>query len=190
MTIDDSALIHARTPYDPQKAREYYLRTRKLKGRRTARVVEPKGNGRPHAVAVPAHKKSSKGRNAELMAQKAALEKRLDRLRDILAQKVKAAKRRSGVEDKSPKKSSQEKAAKSERGKNDKPLTAAEKHKKAAKARADYKKEHGGDKGDSVSNEIAQLKKQIADIKARIAAAIQDAQKQHQSTHQTAPKGR
>lgn len=31
---DGSPLMHGRRPYDPAKAREYYLRTRKLKGRR------------------------------------------------------------------------------------------------------------------------------------------------------------
>ena len=181
---DDSALLHARAPYDPAKAREYYLRTRKLKGRRSVRVVAPKGKGRPHAVPVPVKKSN---RQAELKAERAALEKRLDRLRDILAQKVKAAKSRSGVEDHS-KKSSREKAAKDQRGKNDKPLTASEKRQKADKAREDYKKEHGST---SVSQEIADLRKQIADIRARIDAAIKDAQQQHRkSTHQTASKGR
>lgn len=191
MTPDDSALIHGRQPYDAAKAREYYLRTRKLKGRRPARIVAPKGNGRPHAVPVP-HKKSS--RQAELKAQRAALEKRLDRLRDILAQKVKAAKARSGV--KTPvKKTPHQKAATKERGKNDKPLTAAEKHKKAAEARAAYKKHGGGDgKGGgqdtTVQQDIAQLRKQIADIRARIDAAIKDAQAKHKPTHQTASRGR
>lgn len=187
MTPDDSALIHGRAPYDPAKAREYYLRTRKLKGRRTPRLVAPKGNGRPHAV--PVHVKKS-SRQAELKAERAALEKRLDRLRDILAKKVKAAKARSGV--KAPEhKTSQQKAATKERGKNDKPLTASQKHEKAAKARADYKKEHGDSgKDTNVQQDIASLRKQIADIRARIDAAIKDAQANHKSTHQTASRGR
>lgn len=42
--IDDFILQHATTPkrvYDPVKAREYYLRTRKLKGRQTAKFSKP-----------------------------------------------------------------------------------------------------------------------------------------------------
>ena len=189
MPIDDSDLIHARAAYDPAKAREYYLRTRKLKGRRPARLVAPKGGNRPHAV--PVHAKKS-NRAAELHAQRLALEKRLDQLRDILAAKVRAAKKRSGIETPTHKKasSSKESAAKKTRGSNSKPLSASEKREKAAKARADYKKEHHGDKKSSDAQEIVKLRKQIADIRARIDAAIKDAQKKHKSTHQTASKGR
>jgi len=182
MTVpDDSSLLHARAPYDPAKAREYYLRTRKLKGRRRARVVAPKAVGRPHAVPVHTKKRTSAN---ELQAQREALERRLDQLRDILAQKVKEAKRRSGIKDTTVHKTSREKAASSKSKSHEKPLTAAQKREKAKKAREDYKPK-------SDAQEIVQLREQIADIRAKIAAAIKDAQEQHRkSTHQTAPKGR
>jgi hypothetical protein len=39
---DGTVLMHAKRPYDPVKAREYYLRTRKLKGRKkTAAQKDP-----------------------------------------------------------------------------------------------------------------------------------------------------
>jgi len=38
---DGTTLMHGPAPYDPVKAREYYLRTRKLKGRKKAAVVVP-----------------------------------------------------------------------------------------------------------------------------------------------------
>lgn len=38
---DGTILIHARTPYDPVKAHQYYLRTRKLKGRKVGRSAAP-----------------------------------------------------------------------------------------------------------------------------------------------------
>lgn len=38
---DGTILMHGRTPYDPVKAHEYYMRTRKLKGRKKAAAVVP-----------------------------------------------------------------------------------------------------------------------------------------------------
>ena len=40
-----SVLMHDRSPYDPKKAHEYYLRTRKLKGRKKG-VTQPAPAGR------------------------------------------------------------------------------------------------------------------------------------------------
>lgn len=184
MVPDDSALIHGRV-YDSAKARAYYLRTRQLKGRRSVRVVQPKGPGRPHAVPLSSKRRSA--RQAELNAQKAALEKRLTRLRDILAQKVKAAKARSGVKDTHPK-NPVNTAAKNEVNKKNTPLTVKQKRDKTVAAKKQYQKDHGG--GTSTSTEIDILKRQIADIRAKIQAAIKDAQKSYTSTHQTASKGR
>jgi len=53
--IDDSALLHRDPDYDPVKAHEYYIRTRKLKGRQVAPLEEktsrPKRKTSPEAVA-------------------------------------------------------------------------------------------------------------------------------------------
>lgn len=38
---DGTTLMHGKRPYDPVKAREYYLKTRKLKGRRKGSVAPP-----------------------------------------------------------------------------------------------------------------------------------------------------
>lgn len=38
---DGTVLMHGSQPYDPKKAREYYLRTRKLKGRKKGKGVDP-----------------------------------------------------------------------------------------------------------------------------------------------------
>lgn len=182
MTVpDDSALLHARAAYDPAKARDYYLRTRQLKGRRPARVVAPKGPNSP--TAVPVASKRRHPPKKDFKAERAALERRLNRLRDILAQKVKEAKARSGVQAPVKHTPKGNAAKNSPSNKNSKPLTAHQQHVKNAKARADYKPQ-------SESQEIKQLRKQIADIRAKIDAAIKDAQANHKSTHQTASKGR
>jgi len=38
---DGTTLMHGKKPYDPRKAREYYLRTRKLKGRQPGKGPDP-----------------------------------------------------------------------------------------------------------------------------------------------------
>lgn len=42
---DGTILMHGRAPYDPVKAHEYYMRTRKLKGRRKGAVQLPPAIG-------------------------------------------------------------------------------------------------------------------------------------------------
>ena len=184
MTVDDSALLsHARV-YDPAKARAYYLRTRHLKGRRPAGSTPPSG-GRPQSGGgTSAHIRAS--RRAELQAQKAALEKRLDRLREVLAEKVKAAKLRSGIKE-TPKKDPKEAADTNSKNKKGKPLTAKQKADKRKASKEQYEKE----KGTTLSQDVQQLQDQIKDIRAKIESAIKDArQKSARSQSQTASKGR
>lgn len=181
--IDDSSLFHG--TYDPVKAREYYLRTRKLKGRKkgsspptaTKQVAK-----RPAISTVPAGPKpnraNTKSRQAELRAQKEALEKRLDRLREVLAQLVEAAKKRSGGDpnkkdekDKAPE-TKIDKADRNKDEKSKKPLTAKQKADKAKKAKEAYEKENPN----TLSQDVDVLREQVADIQARIKQALADAQ--------------
>lgn len=184
--IDDSELFHAGA-YDPAKAREYYLRTRKLKGKRptTATLVGPGRGGRRPTKGVgrvggKANRSNTKSRRAELLAQKKALEKRLDRLREVLAQRVKEAKGRSGVA-KKPKKDEKGSAPETQVDKADrnssekgKPLTSKQKSEKAKKAKEAYEKEHPN----TLSEDVDILKEQIKDIQAKIKKTIADAQAQ------------
>jgi len=182
---NDPVLIHGRA-YDPAKAHEYYLRNRKLKGRNKGSTDSSSpGGSRPRASSTAGRRQSSK--HARLEAEKAALENRLERLRDVLAQLVEAAKKRSGVETKPTKKNSPDKKSSQKESKKDSKLSVSEKKEKAEKAREEYQKEHGM----STSQEVQQLQGQIADIRAQIQAAIQDArQKSSQRKPQTASKGR
>jgi len=170
--------------YDPAKARAYYLRTRQLKGRRptTAAVALPgRGGRRPVRPASGSAKVSPSSRQAELRAQKEALEKRLDRLQEVLREAVAQAKSRSGVKpppkeaaaktaEKSPAKKS---ASSKESGKKDAPLTTSEKREKARKAKEDYQKSGGGS---SLSQDVTVLQRQVKDIRKKIEAALDDAQ--------------
>jgi hypothetical protein len=141
-------------------------------------------NGQVRAAPV---KTTGASKREKLKAQQAALEARLDRLRDILAQKVEDAKGRSGIESKTTAAKSKDAATKTESTKDDKPLTESQKKEKAEKARETYEKENGP----NLSQEVAQLQRQIQDIRAQIQEAIEDARnRSSQSKLQTASKGR
>lgn len=177
--IDDSALFHG--GYDPVKARAYYLRTRKLKGRKasTADVPSPvRGVEKPPGSAVikgsKVNRANTKSRQAELLAQKERLEKRLDRLREILAQLVIAAKSRSGVKKPDSKDAAPEtQTDKADRNSDEKSkrLTPSQKTAKAKQAKEAYEKEHPN----SLSTNVDILKEQVKDIQNQIQSAIADA---------------
>ena len=74
---DGTTLIHEGRPYDPVKAHEYYLRTRKLKGRKKG-SAKTASETRPMAkVDTPAAKAR---RRQELAARISALEEKLKKV--------------------------------------------------------------------------------------------------------------
>jgi len=121
--------MHASAPYDPKKAHEYYLRTRKLKGRKkgasqplaTARV----GTTKTAPKIVPKHTQIE-----QLSPQQKA------ELRAYAAQRVQAAQQKVTELNKKLKEAMAE-AKKSA----DKKPTAADKHEKAREAKK-YRQEH------------------------------------------------
>lgn len=181
MTIDDSSLFHG--TYDPVKAREYYLRTRELKGRTKGSqapapsktpAVRPNNQPRPRGRKV--QNNEAKKRRAEIEAKKAELEKRLDRLMEILREKVKAAKQlNSSAQPKSKvsgKDSSSKSTTSSRSEKRDrKPETASQKRARAKKAKEAYEKENPA----ALSQDIEILQEQIKDIRAKIKQATEEA---------------
>lgn len=184
--IDDSALFHG--AYDAEKARAYYLRTRKLKGRRpsTATPTSPGRGGRPAAATAGGGKpnrSNTKSRRAELLAQKEALEKRLDRLREVLAKRVKEAKATSNKNAPKSKKIEKDVAPETktdvaDRGTDEKSkkLTSAQKSTKAKKAKDAYEKEHPN----TLSSQVEVLQLQVQDIRTKIQKAISDAHPEKQ----------
>jgi len=199
----ENVLAHA-TVYDPQKAREYYLRTRQLKGRRPAASQATIGR------AASSHDTGNEGKNArpksnaemrasrrrQLEAEKAKLERRIEELKNALESLVRQAKRRAGIsasEDKQKDSDPKEQADRNTRDKKDKPLTEKQKADKRKASKEQYEKE----KGMTLSREVEALRDQAKDIRAKLEVAIADAQKhqkkpraQFQSTTQTASNSR
>lgn len=187
-------LIH-RSVYDPVKAREYYLRTRKLKGRQpgssetmSRAEFNKVATGNEGTYARPSNTAEMRAsRRKKLLAEKAKLERRIQELQNALDLLVEAAKKRAGVKpDKQDKKSPEdptETAAKNEKGKKDKPLTEAEKRKKREASREAYAKENHT----SLAQDVQTLHKQVKDIRAKLEQAVADARrKSSQSNHATA----
>lgn len=151
--------------YDPVAAREYYLRTRELKGRTKGSSVEPESVRVANKASAEAEAKKQEvssdrsERQAQLKAQLEELEIRVDQLNAAIKKAKRAAMSRAGVSEdtlarmitaevKSPG-SSKGIGAKDEKGSDsdsgssdDKPKTAAEKKKAAKAAKEKYDEEN------------------------------------------------
>jgi hypothetical protein len=137
---DGTILMHGAAPYDPVKAHEYYIRTRKLKGRNKGTTMPPVVKRQPVVSKGPAGSFSvtlGSGRTIHLSAQQ------------LNEQKAFAAKRVHDIQDriktlteKLHKSKSAAKKRESTRKRNaNKPQTAAEKA-KAARDAKQYRAKH------------------------------------------------
>lgn len=149
--------------YDPVKRREYYLKNRQLKGRASPRKDQPVRVPRPKPAVKPAPNRQQRQeeRRRQIQAQVEALKARLKKLREALAELVKAAKARSGV--KTPAK---KQAGKKDSGKKTaaKP-TPKQKADAAKKAKEYYEK----NKDKLLADEVKSLTAKIKTIQERIA---------------------
>jgi hypothetical protein len=157
--------------YDPAKAHAYYIKTRQLKGRQPG-AAKPVAVTRPGAkvvpttqpkktVAKPAAKKSTKQLKTEANAAVAALQAKLTKLKNVLAELTKQAQARSGVTTATA--TAKKSAAKP------KPQTAAEK-KAAADAHAYYEAHKSKTKASTPAEQEKQLHAQIKQVEAQIKA--------------------
>ena len=167
MSPEEILLMHGETPYDPAKAHEYYLRTRELKGRQKG--AEQETSGRSGGKVIPLSSKAPPKKKTALKseARAAELQKRLTRLRKVLAELVKQAKGRSGVSSKDKKDS----GGSGKSGGASK-LSATEKR-EAAKRSKEYYKKHKDDAPDvkELKAKIEEVKKKIKEMRAELAAA-------------------
>lgn len=182
--LERESLTHV---YDPQKAHEYYLKNRELKGRkpgqgdmsgglRTGASSDPRTGKTRDQIAKAARTKQRK----EMAAQIKGLEERLNKLEALIK---KREQEESSTDRKS--KAKKERAAKEK----DKPKTAAEKA-EAARENEKYRDKHkqelknkskkdgsgGGKKGkDSKTKKhsVSELKSLVTKVKGQLAVAKQ-----------------
>lgn len=167
-TVDDvieDALMHA---YDPQKAHEYYLRVRELKGRQPGHADPLKGRPTAHHPPPPTHSQISPALQAQINSIKSRLAQLQARLRELLANKQKTAK-------KSDHKTA---AEKSKDARESKKYRDAHKSELAQKAKKAASKSGGGSKPSSISSmtetEVrAAISRAHSDLQAAVAKARQ-----------------
>lgn len=161
----DFILAHA-AEYDPRKRREYYLRTRRLKGRQTGSKVTPAGS--PGRVVPPSNAARLKQARAQRIAELKARLERLEAVLDALMQQVKA-KREGSAKGTSPTKSSSSTSS----GGSDRKLTAKQKREAAERSKKyrEENKEQKSETAEQIEAKIANVRQKIAEMKAQIAEA-------------------
>lgn len=181
--ILEHGLLHG-ADYDPVKAREYYLRTRELKGRQKGAQESSNSIPRGSREATPSNRGPAKAkpkapvkkavspalqRRRDTQERIDQINARLDALREVLRKLVEQAKTRSGVDPKTvPSKSATKKATSAGSEK----LTAAQKKEAAKKAKERYEKDHG--KKESLTSQEKALQAQVKDVQKKIAKARKD----------------
>lgn len=162
--------------YDPVKAHQYYLRTRKLKGRRKGRAETPVGRVVKTALTSPAGKKPvSNNPQLQRQRQQAAarvdtLRKKLSELNTRLKEKMAEARETERKEKKGPSSSEKREAAersKDWRAKNQQKVKQQEKQRAAKeKNQPETKKSGGGE--DSIEG----IRTAITNVKAALDKAV------------------
>lgn len=184
----DSAEDILKHEYDPAKAREYYLRTRKLKGRHKG-VEKPSSPRSSKPVLTAAQVRAKKAANNERLKKIAEarvnrLKARLAKLEKVLDELVKQAKARSGIDSKS-------KTTPKADPKNAKPLTVAQKREAAKRAKERRDKE--GDpslsaQAKELDAKIKKVRERISKMRAQIAASKKRIQAKAKSDAKTKSK--
>ncbi|QJD49597.1 hypothetical protein HWD32_gp19 [Gordonia phage Secretariat] len=177
--------------YDPVKAREYYLRTRELKGRKPA-AAKPVGKGRDAAARAQAAKQKlaaeRKAKRQKLQAKLKELETRLDQLNRAIKQAKIAAMRRAGnvsedtlnrmitQELKSPgsskgmKDSKEKKGEKAEGDEKPQKKTAAQKREAAEYAKEKYEEENPKTGNEALQEKVDKTAERIEKLQKRVEA--------------------
>lgn len=152
--------------YDPVKRREYYLKNRELKGRKPRLTDDSVGHLVRGKVVVAKKPKKPKQTPAQkrkaVAANLEALKGRLERLREVLRELVKAAKGRSGAKDE-------------DKHKKREPSKQTAKQKADAKKRSkEYYDKHKGTPEAQVKEiqaKIKEIQAKIADLRAKLASS-------------------
>jgi hypothetical protein len=161
---DGTILMHGRTPYDPVKAHEYYIRTRQLKGRK---------KGSPTFSVRKTSGKTVTLTSRELTEQRAYAAKRINDIKLKLAElnaklsvamrEARDKKAKSGREAKKPPTA----AEKSEAARESKKYRAKNQQKLANKRKSAARTEKSTE-----TDPVKALQTRVGEIKKRLSAAV------------------
>ena len=166
--------------YDAEKAHDYYLRTRELKGRQSATVEEPATvrktttiakTVQPKAAPKMVSKPTPEQRRAAISAQVEALRNKLAALKEVLAELVAQAKARAGVEPEP------EVAKKDPRATSDNPRKLTPEQKADAAQRSKEWREANPDKAmdqdaDKLARQVEAVEKKIQEMREKLSTVI------------------
>lgn len=162
--------------YDPIKAKAYYERTKKLKGRKKGRALPTTGGRQPsRALAnVPKAPVKKAAPASKRMAELRARLSRLEQVLDDMTARVEAAKARSGIASPTKKAADVKKSAEStSKGSSDKTSAQKKADNKAARDRYEKnKKPETSKQAQSVQDEIEEVQKKIAEARQELQAAL------------------
>lgn len=173
--------------YDPAKAREYYLRTRELKGRKKGMEVVGEGRAPAQPPAAAPVKKPSGDRKAILKDRLG----RLEQILDDLTARVEAAKARSGITTPTKKTAEAEKSKDPSTPAKEKTSSQKKKDAKAAAERYEKNKTAETSKdAQAVQDEIEEVQKAIAEAREELSKALALAKQKASSSKPKAAAGR
>lgn len=162
---DGTILMHGQAPYNPQKAHDYYVRTRQLKGRRKGQAtVTVKGRS---GGTVQLTKQQLVEQQAYAAKRVGEIKQKLSDLKKELEKRMAEAHKADAKAKKGPTAADKREAAKESkqyRDKHKQQLTNKRKRAAAKKPAADHK---------SKTTSVAKLKSQIADIESKLKAAVE-----------------
>lgn len=162
-TPDGAILMHGPRPYDPQKAHEYYLRTRKLKGRKKGSTYTVKGPGGKTQTLSAKELAEQKQNSAERVA---AIKEKLHKLTSELKKRMADAREAEAKNKKGPTAAEKAEAAREAKKYRDK---NKQKLKNKAKSGGGSKKSTSGSKTESVD----ELKQKVAKVKDILKSAVE-----------------
>lgn len=177
-------LMHYADPnYDPQKAKEYYERTKKLKGRERARQEDAASKGQSKAGGPSAAERAastSEANKARVESIRGKMSKLDDSLKTLI--KKRNEKRPDSSKETTESSTSKEKKTASKEESEKDPLTTSEKAKKAKKAREEYEsvaeKEPSEPTLEELDAKITKVRKQIAELKEKLQVVLEKTRSQ------------
>ena len=162
---DGTILMHGQAPYDPQKAHDYYIRTRQLKGRRKGQTtVTVKGR---HGGTVQLTKQQLVEQQAYAAKRVGEIKQKLSDLRHELEKRMAEARKADAKAKRGPTAADKREAAKQSkqyRDKHKQQLTNKRKRAAADKPAADHKPK---------TTSVEELKAKISEVESRLKAAVE-----------------
>lgn len=159
---DGTILMHGQAPYDPQKAHDYYIRTRQLKGRRKGQTTfTVKGR---HGGTVQLTQQQLVEQQVYAAKRVGEIKSKLSDLRHELEKRMAEARKADAKAKRGPTAADKREAAKQSKQYRDKHKQQLANKRKGSASKADHKK---------TTSSVSELKARIDTVKSNLQAAVE-----------------